>query len=234
MDWTALVISLKLGVCTTLALLLIGIPLAYWLSHTRSRVKFLVVTITTLPLVLPPTVLGFYLLYFMSPVSGPGRFYGWLTDSNLAFTFGGLVIASVVFNLPFSVRPFLVAFESVDSQLIEASIGLQLSRTQMWQYVILPQSWRGIVAGMVLTFAHCLGEFGVVLMVGGNIPGVTRTLSLALYDEVQTQNYTAAFQTSVFLLFASAVALILAQFLAAGPNRTRSLMRDRGARETVP
>lgn len=209
MDIAALWVTVKLALGTTLVLLLLGVPLAWWLAQARFRGKFFVEAVIALPLVLPPTVLGFYVLYALGPNSTLGRGYETLTGSRLPFTFVGIWIASVLFNLPFAVRPFVAALEAVDRQLIEAAWCLGVSRWQTFFRVVLPLSWPGILAGAVLTFAHTVGEFGVVLMVGGNIPGVTRTLSIVVYDEVQALNYAAAAQTAWGLVSFSFTALAL-------------------------
>jgi molybdate transport system permease protein len=206
MDWTAIWVSVQLSAATMIVLLLVGVPIAYWVAFSRWRWKFLVEAIVALPLVLPPTVLGFYMLVAIGP-SGPlGQLQARLTGRpgrGLAFTFEGLLIASVVYSLPFAVQPFSAAFASVDNALLEASWSLGLSRRSTFRRVVLPLSVRGLVTGMVLSFAHTLGEFGVVLMVGGNLPGVTRTVSIAIYDSVQALNYQAAWHTSLLLLLVS-------------------------------
>jgi molybdate transport system permease protein len=209
MDWTALWLSLKLASCTTLILCALGLPLAHWLASSRRRWKFLIDAVVALPLVLPPTVLGFYLLLALGPASPLGQVYGRLAGSLLPFSFQGLLVASVVYSLPFAVRPFAAAFAGVDRRLVEASWCLGVSRAGTFLRVVLPLSWTGILTGIILTFAHTLGEFGVVLMVGGNIPGRTRTISISLYDEVQAMNYDAAAQTALFLVGVSFAALAL-------------------------
>jgi molybdate transport system permease protein len=207
MDWTAIGLSLKLATCTTLALCILGLPLAYWLATSRWRWKFIIEAVVALPLVLPPTVLGFYLLLALGPRSPVGRAYMLVTGSTLPFTFAGLLVASILYSLPFAVRPFAVAFGSVDRRLVEASWCLGVSRLGTFIRVVLPLSWTGILTGMILTFAHALGEFGVVLMVGGNIPGATRTVSVAIYDDVQALEYAAAGRTAALLLVTSFAAL---------------------------
>jgi molybdate transport system permease protein len=207
MDGAAIALSLRLAACTTLVLCALGLPLAYWLALSRRRWKFLVDSAVTLPLVLPPTVVGFYLLVALGPASPVGRSYEWLTGGTLPFSFAGLLVASVIYSLPFAVRPFVAAFAGVDRRLIEASWCLGVSRAATFRRVVLPLSWTGIIGGAVLTFAHTLGEFGVVLMVGGNIPGVTRTISIAIYDDVQALDYAAANRTALFLVLVSFAAL---------------------------
>jgi molybdate transport system permease protein len=203
MDWGAVVLSLRLAACTTLVLTALGLPLAYWLATSRRRGKAFVEAVVALPLVLPPTVLGFYLLLALGPHSPIGRGYAALTGTTLPFTFPGLLVASVVYSLPFAVRPFAVAFAAVDRRLVEASWCLGVSRLGTFFRVVVPLAWSGILTGMVLTFAHTVGEFGVVLMVGGNVPGATRTVSIAVYDDVEALDYAAAGRTALFLLLFS-------------------------------
>ncbi|OWK41892.1 molybdate ABC transporter permease subunit [Fimbriiglobus ruber] len=206
MDWVALGVTAQLAACTTAVLFVLGVPLAYWLATTRWRGKFLVEAVVALPLVLPPTVLGFYILLTTGPGGIVGRGYEAATGGRLPFTFAGILVGSVLFNLPFAVRPFAAAFAAVDRRLVEASWCLGVSRAGTFVRVVLPLAWPGVLAGLVLTFAHTVGEFGVVLMVGGNIPGVTRTLSVAVYDDVQSLDYAAAGRTALALLgFAFAV-----------------------------
>lgn len=200
MDWTALWVTAKLAACTTGLLLVLGLPLAYSLASVRWRGKFLIEAVVAMPLVLPPTVLGFYLLTATGPNSALGRGIEALTGGRLPFTFAGVLVGSVLFNLPFAVRPFAAAFAAVDRRLVEASWCLGESHLRTFVRVVVPLSWPGILTGAVLTFAHTVGEFGVVLMVGGNIPGVTRTLSVAIYDDVQALNYASAGRTSLVLM----------------------------------
>ena len=209
MDTTALWLTLRLAVLTTTILLLVGIPLAWWLATTRWPGRFFVEAFVSLPLVLPPTVLGFYILTATGPNSPFGAAYESATGSRLPFTFQGILLASVVFNLPFAVRPFTAALMGVDHRLIEASWCLGESRLSTFFRIVLPLSWPGILTGLVLTFAHCIGEFGVVLMVGGNIPGVTRTLSISIYDNVQALDYASAGQTAFWLVLFSFLVLCL-------------------------
>ncbi|HZE27553.1 MAG TPA: molybdate ABC transporter permease subunit [Terriglobales bacterium] len=207
MDWEALLLTLKLDVVVCGLLLVMGVPIAFWLASSRWRWKFLLEAVVALPLVLPPTVLGFYMLLAMGPKSPLGRMYGWIWGHGLPFTFGGLVIASMVYSLPFMVQPISAAFAAVDPKLTAASAVLGASRWRTFFRVVLPLSSSGLLTGVVLTFAHTLGEFGVVLMVGGNIPGVTRTVSISIYDNVQALDYSSAGQTSLVLLVASFVIL---------------------------
>jgi molybdate transport system permease protein len=209
MDWVAIGLSLRLAACTTGVLCALGLPLAWWLATSRWRGKFLLDAAVALPLVLPPTVLGFYLLLALGPRSPLGRGWEALAGRALPFSFAGLLVASVLYSLPFAVRPFVAAFGAVDRRLLEASWCLGVSRLGTFARVVVPLSRNGILAGVVLCFAHTLGEFGVVLMVGGNIAGETRTVSISIYDEVQGLNYEAAGQTSLLLLGFSFLALAL-------------------------
>ena len=207
MDWIAIWLSVRLAASTTLVLLAIGVPLAYWIVFSPKRWKFLVEAVVALPLVLPPTVLGFYVLVAIGPLSPVGRVYSRLFGHGLPFTFEGLLIASVLYSMPFAVQPFAAEFASVDRRLLEASWSLGVSRLDTFRRIVIPLSVRGLVTGIVLSFAHTLGEFGVVLMVGGNLPGVTRTVSISIYDSVQSLDYAAASKTSLLLLIVSFVIL---------------------------
>jgi molybdate transport system permease protein len=200
MDWTAVWLTLRLASSTALILLLVGLPLAYWLATTRWRGRFLIEAVVALPIVLPPTVLGFYLLLALGPRGPVGRTVQSLTGQSLPFTFAAILIGSVLFNLPFAVRPFTSAFAAVDRRLVEASWCLGVSRLATFRRIVLPLSWAGVLTGIVLSFAHTVGEFGVVLMLGGNRPGVTRTVSVVIYDEVQAMNYAAAHATALALV----------------------------------
>jgi len=199
-NWIAISVTLKLATLTALILLITGLPLAYWLSFSRWRWKFLIESVVALPLVLPPTVLGFYILVAIGPHSPLGRFYTSLVGHPLPFTFEGLLFASILYSLPFAVQPFATAFEQIDRRLLEASWTLGASRLKTFFKLMVPLAKAGIVTGFVLSFAHTLGEFGVVLMVGGNIEGETRTVSIDIYDEVQALNYAGAAKTALFLL----------------------------------
>jgi molybdate transport system permease protein len=205
-DLQALWLTLKLAALTTAILAAVGLPLAYWLTVTRIPGKWLIESVVALPLLLPPTVLGFYVLWATGPRSPMGTGYARLTGSGLPFTFAGILLASVLFNLPFAVRPFVAAFSTVDRRLVEAAWCLGASRFRTFWRITLPLASAGVLTGLVLTFAHTIGEFGVVLMVGGNIPGVTRTLSISIYDDVQALDYARANQTAlVLIVFAFAV-----------------------------
>src|ERR1700719_2463153 len=199
-EWRARFLTLKLALVVCSILLVIGMPIAAWLSFTHWRWKVLVESVVALPLVLPPAVLGFYVLVALGSNSPIGRWYRHLTGHGLAFTFEGLAIASVIYSLPFAVQPMVAAFSQVDRDLLNASAILGASRLRTFWRVVVPLSKSGIVTGAVLSFAHTLGEFGVVLMVGGNIPGVTRTVSIAIYDHVQALDYGGANRMALLLM----------------------------------
>lgn len=208
-DLSPLWVTLHLAAVTTLILLVFGTPLAWWLARTRSRLKPAIEAITALPLVLPPTVLGFYLLILLSPKSAIGGFWVSVTGDSLTFSFTGLVIASVLYSLPFTVQPLESAFESVGRGPIEAAASLGASPFDAFLNVAVPMSLRGFLTAAVLTFAHTLGEFGVVLMVGGNIPGETRVVSIAIYEHVETLRYGDAHILAGGLLVFSFLVLVV-------------------------
>lgn len=199
-DWQAFWLTLRLAAVVSAILLVLGLPVAYWIAFSRWRWKFLVEAAVALPIVLPPTVLGFYVLVALGSRSPLGGWWQSLTGHTLAFTFSGLVIGSILYSLPFAVQPFASAFSSVDRKLMAASATLGASPFRTFSRVVLPLSVPGLITGTALSFAHTMGEFGVVLMVGGNIPGVTRTVSIDIYDKVQTSDYSAANQTALLLL----------------------------------
>ena len=201
-------ISLKLASVTVVVLILIGTPLAWWLAFTRSRWRAIVEALVALPLVLPPTVLGFYLLILLGPAGPIGGFWVQLTGNTLTFSFLGLVIASVLASCPCSVQPLQAAFESVGRAPLEAAATLGASPIDAFVRVASPLALRGYVTAIVLGFAHTLGEFGVVLMVGGNIPGVTKVVSIAIYEQVETLTYVQAHYLSAGLLAFSFVVLL--------------------------
>jgi molybdate transport system permease protein len=209
MDWQAFALTIRLATLVSSILLVLGLPVAYWLAYSRWRWKFLAEAVVALPIVLPPTVLGFYVLLALGPRSPLGRWWETLTGHTLAFTFEGLVIGSIIYSLPFAVQPFAVSFASVDQKLLAASATLGASKLRTFFRVILPLSVSGLATGVALSFAHTMGEFGVVLMVGGNIPGVTRTVSIDIYDKVQAFNFAAANATALLLLMISFVVLSL-------------------------
>jgi molybdate transport system permease protein len=196
----ALLLSIRLAVCVSVILFAIGTPLSYWLAYSRWRGKSLVESIVALPLVLPPTVLGFYVLVAMGPRGPLGKLWQAAFGHGLAFTFTGLVLASMLYSLPFTVQPLVASFEGVDRKLLEASAVLGAGRLRTFWRVILPLSVPGVITALVLSFAHTLGEFGVVLMVGGNLPGVTRTVSIDIYDHVQSLEYAQANRMALTLL----------------------------------
>src|SRR5580704_3694761 len=199
-DWQSFWLTLQLAVVVSAILLVAGLPIAYWITFSKWRWKFLVEAVVALPIVLPPTVLGFYVLVALGPRSPFGRWWISVTGHTLAFTFSGLVIGSILYSLPFAVQPFATSFAAVDRKLIAGSETLGASTLRTFFRVIAPLSISGLVTGAALTFAHTMGEFGVVLMVGGNIPGVTRTVSIDIYDRVQATDYAAANQTALLLL----------------------------------
>ncbi len=196
----ALFLSLRLALCVSGILLVIGTPVAYWLAYSNWRGKFLLESIVALPLVLPPTVLGFYALVAMGPRGPLGKLWLAIFGHGLAFTFAGLILASLLYSFPFAVQPLIASFEAVDRKLLDASAVLGASRVRTFCRVILPLSIPGVVTALVLSFAHTMGEFGVVLMVGGNLAGVTRTVSIAIYDQVQSLEYGAANRMALVLL----------------------------------
>lgn len=207
MNWEALWLTVKLALIVSGLLVVIGVPIAYWLAYSRWRWKFMVEAIVALPIVLPPTVLGFYVLLALGSRSPLGRRWEALTGHTLAFTFEGLVMGSLIYSLPFAVQPFAAAFGAVDSRLLRASASLGQPPLQTFRRIVLPLSKAGLITGFALSFAHTLGEFGVVLMVGGNIPGVTRTISIDIYDKVEAAQYSGAHLTALILLLLSFAAL---------------------------
>jgi molybdate transport system permease protein len=209
MDLQALWLTLRLAVTTTVILLAAGIPLAYWLASTRTRLRPIVEALTTLPILLPPTVLGFYLLVLLGPHTSLGRFVARLFGHPLAFSFSGLVVGSVLYSLPFAVQPLAAGFRSVDTALLEQARLLGAGRVRTLTAVLIPLSTHSVIAAAALCFTHTVGEFGVVLMIGGDIPGATRTLSIAIYDQVQEFSYAAANRTSLLLIAFAALALVL-------------------------
>jgi molybdate transport system permease protein len=207
MNIEALLLSIRLALCVSIILFVIGLPLAYWLAYSRQRWKFLLEAVVALPLVLPPTVLGFYMLLAMGPRGALGKLWYAAFGHGLAFTFAGLVIASVLYSLPFAVQPLVASFETIDRKLLDASAVLGSSRLRTFRRVILPLSIPGIITALVLSFAHTLGEFGVVLMVGGNLAGITRTVSIDIYDRAQSLDYAGANRTAFLLLIISFLVL---------------------------
>jgi molybdate transport system permease protein len=213
-----LVLSLQLALMTSCLLLVFGLPLAWWLAFTRFRLRYLVESVVSLPIVLPPTVLGFYLLLQFGSRGGLGAFWQHFTGHTLAFSFEGLVIGSVIYSLPFAVQPFAAAMAAVDRRLLAASASLGASTWRTFWRITFPLALPGIVTGFALSFAHTLGEFGVVLMLGGNIAGRTQTASIAIYDNVQMLDYGAAARQSITLLGISFALLVVIHAL----NRKRN------------
>jgi molybdate transport system permease protein len=208
MDLEALALTLRLALVTTALLLCVAVPLAAWIVFTRSRLRPLVEALTTLPLLLPPTVLGFYLLVLLGPRTAIGRAWIALTGHTLAFSFTGLVVGSVIYSLPFAVQPLVAGFAGIDPGLLDQARLLGATRLRLLGRVLLPLSARSVVTAVVLCFMHTIGEFGVVLMIGGNIPGATRTLSILIYDQVQDFAYTQANRTALLLVVISLAALV--------------------------
>lgn len=203
-----LLLTLELAVSATVLLLMLGVPLAWWLSTTRFKGRSIIEALTGLPLVLPPSVIGFYLLVAFSPEGAFGRFLSEAFNLRLVFTFQGLVVASLVYSLPFMVGPVKAGFDSVPRALFEASASLGKSKVETFFRVVLPNAKPALLSGIVLTFAHTLGEFGIVLMIGGNIPGQTRVAAIAIYDEVEALHYGAANEYSLVLLVIAFVILL--------------------------
>ena len=202
-------LTLRLAGITVALLLMLGMPLAWWLARTRSLFKIPVEAVTALPLVLPPTVLGFYLLVFLGASGPAGQLWTRISGHPLAFSFPGLVIASCIYSMPFVVQPLQAAFEALDQRAVEASFTLGASRTRTFLLVVLPGIRRGLITAVVLGFAHTLGEFGVVLMVGGNIPGETQVVATAIYEYVEVLDYNSAGVLSAGLLIFSFLVLLL-------------------------
>jgi molybdate transport system permease protein len=215
LDLTPVWLTLKLAGVTVALLVVLGLPLAWWLARTRSPFKIPVEAVTALPLVLPPTVLGFYLLVFLGASGAAGQLWTRIAGYPLAFSFPGLVIASCIYSLPFVVQPLQAAFESLDRRAVEASFTLGASLTRTFLRVVLPGIRRGLITAVVLGFAHTLGEFGVVLMVGGNIPGETQVVATAIYEYVEILDYDSAGTLSASLLGFS----FLVMLLVYGANR---------------
>lgn len=211
-DFEPLLLTLKLALVTTSVLLILSVPLAWWLAYKKNNFKTVVEALVSLPLVLPPSVIGFYLLLAFSPSNGFGKFLENYFDVRLAFSFPGLVIASVIYSLPFMIHPVHAGFVSLSTNLREASYSLGKTKWQTLYHVLLPNIKSSLLSGIVLSFAHTIGEFGVVLMIGGNIPGQTKVASIAIYDEVETMNYPAA-NTYAFILFSIAFIILLTLYL---------------------
>jgi molybdate transport system permease protein len=215
MDIEALSLTLRLAFTTTAILLLVALPLAWWIASGKGISRALVQSVVALPLVLPPTVLGFYLLVLMGPLTAPGRALISLLGHPLAFSFTGLLVGSIIYSLPFAVQPFVAGFTGIDREYIEAAAGLGAGPAKVFRSVVLPMARTSLLTSAVLAFTHTVGEFGVVLMLGGNIPGATRTLSISIYDLVQDGNYAAANRTALLLVLFS-MATLLAVYLLPG------------------
>ena len=209
MDWQAFALSLRLATVTTAILLAIAVPLAALLALGRSRWLAALEALATLPMVLPPTVLGFFLLVLLGPRTAFGRGIAALLGHPLAFSFNGLVVGSVIYSLPFAVQPLVAGFSSVDPALVDAARLLGAGPVRLVTSIMVPLARRSLLAAIVLSFLHTIGEFGVVLMLGGDIPGATRTLSIVLYNQVENFDYAAANRTAAILLGMSVVALAL-------------------------
>jgi molybdate transport system permease protein len=219
MDFEALWLTLRLAVGTTAILLVVALPLAWWIAAGHGVGRALVQAVVALPLVLPPTVLGFYLLILLGPLSAPGRILIRMLGHPLAFSFSGLLVGSVLYSLPFAVQPLVAGFSAVDSGYVEAAAGLGATPAKVFFTVVLPMARLSVLTSAVLAFTHTVGEFGVVLMLGGNIPGATRTLSISLYDLVQDSNYDAANRTALLLIL-FAIAALLVIYLLPGMRKT--------------
>jgi molybdate transport system permease protein len=211
-DWQPLLLTFRLAALTTLILFCIGVPLAYWIAHTRNRFKPVVETLVSMPLVLPPSVLGFYLLLAFSPQNAFGQWLDEWFQLRLVFSFAGMVVGSVIFSLPFMVQPIQSGFEALPASLREASRTLGKSDFTTFFRVLLPNIKPALLSGAVLGFAHTVGEFGVILMIGGNIPGATRVASIAIYDEVESLNYAAA-HFHALVLFSVSFAILLTVYM---------------------
>ena len=221
-DWEPLILTFKLALITTFLLLFISIPISYWLAYSKSKWKPIVETLVSMPLVLPPTVIGFYLLVTFSPSNAFGN---WLDNSlglRLVFSFEGLVVGSLIYSLPFMVHPIQSGLSNLSKSYQEAAFMLGKSKTQTLIKVLLPNIRASVLTGVVLAFAHTIGEFGVVLMIGGNIPGKTKVASIAVYDEVESMNYTAANQYSL-VLFALTFSILLVVYLVNGGYLKKSI-----------
>ena len=209
MDLSPIIVTVKLASITTIILLIIGTPLAWWLSQTKVKAKVFVESVVALPLVLPPTVLGFYLLLALSPDGFIGGLWSYVSDSRLTFSFTGLVIGSIIYSMPFVVQPLQASFEMVGKPLQQAAFSLGANRLDTFKNIVLPLSIRGFIVAITLGFAHTVGEFGVVLMIGGNIPDVTQVLSIVIYDHVEALEYTQAQNYSLGLILFSFVVLFI-------------------------
>jgi len=226
MDWQPIILTFKLALITTVILFFLSIPISYWLAHTRSKAKPIIEALVSLPLVLPPTVLGFYLLIAFSPSSGFGHWIETNIGLRLVFSFEGLVIASIIYSLPFMVQPIHSGLSNLPKYLQESAFILGKSKYQTLLKILLPNIKTSLLTGIVLAFAHTIGEFGVVLMIGGNIPGKTKVASIAIYDEVESLNYPAANGYALFLVITTFLVLLLVYSINGGYFR-RSIIHLR-------
>jgi molybdate transport system permease protein len=226
-DINAVLVTLQLAGATTLILMIIGTPIAWWVARSQSWLSVLVSPLISLPLVLPPTVIGFYLLILFSPDQPLGSFWLQVTGDTLAFSFTGLLIGSIIYSLPFYIQPLQVEFSNIDQNLIEAATTLGAGPSDRFFNLVVPLSTRGFLIATTLTFAHTVGEFGIVLMIGGNIPGETRVLSIALYDHVETLQYASAHFLAGGLMLFSFCTLILIHII----NKGSLTMVSAGARK---
>lgn len=224
-DWNPLILTFKLAMITTVLLLIISIPIAYWLAYTKARIKPVIETLVSMPLVLPPTVIGFYMLVAFSPANAFGGWMDNLLGLRLVFSFEGLVLGSLIYSLPFMVHPIQAGFANLSPSLKNASFVLGKSKFTTLRSVLLPNIKPSIITGIILAFAHTIGEFGVVLMIGGNLPGKTRVASIAIYDEVEAMNYGAANTYSV-ILFGITFLILLIVYLINGGYFKRSRYND--------
>jgi molybdate transport system permease protein len=224
-DWNPLFLTFKLALITTVLLLIIAIPLAYWLAYTRSAAKPVIETLVSMPLVLPPTVIGFYMLVAFSPANAFGSWIDNLLGLRLVFSFEGLIVGSLIYSLPFMVHPVQAGFSNLSPSLKNASFVLGKSKFTTLIRILLPNIKPSLITGIILAFAHTIGEFGVVLMIGGNLPGRTRVASIAIYDEVESLNYAAA-NTYSMILFGITFVILLMVYLINGGYFNRSRNHD--------
>jgi molybdate transport system permease protein len=222
--WTVVRLTAELAALTTVLLLLVGTPLAWWLARTRSRAKPVLVALVAMPLVLPPSVLGFYLLLLMGPQGPVGQFTEWLGLGRLPFTFAGLVVASVIYSMPFVVQPLQQAFEAIPERTLEAAATLRAGPLDRFFSVALPLARPGLVTASVLGFAHTVGEFGVVLMIGGNIPGETRVLSVALFEHVEAAEFATAHRLAAGMVVFAGVVLVMLALANRASRETRAAL----------
>lgn len=213
MEWGPIILTFKLAFITTILLFVISVPISYWLAYSKSKIKPIIETLISMPLVLPPTVIGFYFLIAFSPNNGLGGFLEEYLGIQLVFSFGGLVLASIIYSLPFMVHPIQAGFSNLPSSLADSSYVLGKSKLETLNKVLLPNIKPSLLSGIVLAFAHTIGEFGVVLMIGGNIPDKTRVASIAIYDEVEALNYGLANKYSLFLFAVSFIILLMVYYV---------------------